>query len=170
MKINPPRNDHSLQTKWAQKRVVYTEDNPPPKVGLDFSDDIDIVDQSGADEADINNIVSRYHKTGVLPGIDAPQVFADVSDSLSYQEALQTVITAEAQFMALDATTRKKFDNNPAEFLAFVDDPRNAQELVQMGLATLAPSTPSPAAPEAPEAPSRSSKAKAKSPPAETEE
>ena len=138
---NLNRNDNYLELKWSGQL-------PPPVDGVDCSNDPGVTDPSGADDADINNIVSRFHKTGVLPNINVAAVYADVSNALSYQDALQTVINAENQFMALDAKTRKKFSNNPAEFLEFVDDPQNASELVSMGLATLADKTPSPAAPD----------------------
>lgn len=138
---NLNRNDDYLQRKWAGQTEPYVD-------GIDFSNDPGVCDPSGADDADINNIVSRFHKTGVLPNINVAAVYADVSNALSYQDALQTVINAENQFMALDAKTRKKFSNNPAEFLEFVDDPQNASELVSMGLAELVDKTPSPAAPD----------------------
>lgn len=135
------RNDNALELKWSGKGPAYVD-------GIDCSNDPGVTDPSGAEDADINNIVSRFHKTGVLPNINVAAVYADVSNALSYQDALQTVINAENQFMALDAKTRKKFSNNPSEFLEFVDDPQNAAELVTMGLATLVDKSPSPAAPD----------------------
>jgi phage internal scaffolding protein len=107
--------------------------------------------------------VATYHKTGVLPQFrDNPGIYADVSDAPSYQDALQIVINAENQFMTLDAKTRKKFSNNPHEFLEFVENPENAAELVAMGLAIPRDATPSPAAPEPRGGQPRSPKAKAK--------
>lgn len=38
--------------------------------------------------------------------------------------------------MALPAQVRAKFSNDAAEFLDFVQNPKNADELVAMGLAT----------------------------------
>lgn len=134
------RNDDYLERKWSGKTEPYVD-------GIDCSNDPGCTDPSGAQDADINNIVATFHKTGVLPNINVQGVYADVSNPMSYQDALQTVINAEKQFMALDAKTRKKFSNNPAEFLEFVDDPQNAAELVSMGLGTIVDKTPSPAAP-----------------------
>ena len=64
---------------------------------------------------------------------------------MDYHEAQNIVINAQNQFNALNASLRKKFDNDPALFLAFAEDPKNAQELVTLGLAKLRP--PSPADP-----------------------
>jgi len=151
------RNDDYLQRKWSGQ-IPYD----PKTYGIDCSSDPGVTDPSGAEDADINNIVARFHKTGVLPNVNVPGVFADVSDAPSYQDALQIVINAENQFMALDAKTRKKFSNNPAEFLEFVENPENAQELVNMGLATLVEPTPSPAFPNPTGGQPAPSKAKAK--------
>lgn len=136
------RNDNTLELKWSTPLS-----KPYVDPGIDFSHDRGVTDPSGADDADINNIVARFHKTGVLPNINVPGVFADVSSALSYQDSLQVIINAENQFMALDAKTRKKFSNSPAEFLEFVENPENGPELVKMGLATLVEPTPSPASP-----------------------
>ena len=37
-------------------------------------------------------------------------------------------------FEELPATIRKKFENDPAKFLDFVNDERNADEMVELGL------------------------------------
>lgn len=142
------RNDNILEQKWSQKRVLYTEANPYKDPGIDFTDDPGMTDPSGAADCDINNIVATYHKTGILPGIDSEHLFADVSDAPSYQDAMGIVVQAQNQFMALDAKTRKYFDNDISTFLDFVDNPANGPELVRLGLATIRPATPSPAVPE----------------------
>ncbi|AZL82810.1 internal scaffolding protein [Apis mellifera associated microvirus 8] len=101
--------------------------------------------QSERDDTDINVIVDRYQKTGLLPAnLATPQWGVDVSDAPSYQQAVQVVIDAERMFGSLDAKIRKEFDNDPAKFLAFVDDPANADKLIEMGLreAPPAPSEP----------------------------
>lgn len=137
------RTDNALSLKWSAKPDPTWRDP-----GVDFTGDPGRADPSFAKDADINNIVATYHKTGVFPGANGPAVFADVSDAPSYQEALQVVINAENAFMTLDAKTRKKFDNDPTQMLAFLEDPKNRAEAAALGmLAETAPS-PSPAAPD----------------------
>lgn len=140
------RNDDTLQKKWSPAPKLNSYVDP----GIDFSHDPGLTNPADGPDCDINNIVAKYHKTGVLPNTNVQGVFADVSDMPTYQDALQIVINAENQFMALDANTRRKFDNDPAKFLDFVDDPRNGPDLVKMGLATLVPPPPSLAAPDLP--------------------
>lgn len=141
MKIHS-KHDSILEQKWSQKRVLYTDTNPYIDPGIDFTGDPGKTDQSQAAECDINNILKNYQRTGVLPNVNKEALYADVSNPVSYQEALDLVINAQNQFDALDAHTRQRFSNDPAEFLAFVDDPKNAQELVKLGLATLRPEDP----------------------------
>lgn len=102
--------------------------------GLDCSGDISLVQQHAKDECDINKIVEKHQRTGVLPVNQQQPVYGDFSSPVEFQEAMNIVNTAKAAFESLDAKVRKQFDNNPAEFLAFVDDPANAEELVKMGL------------------------------------
>lgn len=133
------RNDDKLIKKWTQKRIVRDELTSYKSKPLDCSILPSKTDQSQARDCDVNFILQRFKKTGVLPGINAQALYADVSDAPSYQEALNTVLLANDQFNALDAPTRKKFGNDPSQFLEFVHDPKNAQELINMGLATQRP-------------------------------
>jgi len=120
--------------------------------GLDCSKDKGRTKQSMKDECDINKITARYERTGALPDMirEDPQ-YGDFSDVPSFQEALHLVSLAETQFGALDARVRARFENDPAQFLAFATDPANLGEMVKLGLAVERPSpTPSPAASSAP--------------------
>lgn len=92
--------------------------------------------QSFKAECDINAIMARYIKTGVIEHTAryAPQ-YGDFSDVKSYQEALHAVQEADAMFMSLPAQVRAKFDNDAGKFLDFVQDPSNVDEMGKLGLA-----------------------------------
>lgn len=149
------RNDDDLQRKWNSPH------NPKNRGDIDFSGDPGLTEQSHAKDCDINNIVATYHKTGVFPEA-GELLFADVSDAPTYQDALQTVINAENAFMALDAKTRKRFDNDATQMLAFLDNPENRAEAIALGMIPAPAPTPSPASPELPGGQPGPSKAKAK--------
>lgn len=103
--------------------------------------------QSARDECDINRIVARFEKSGILPTIDRVGIFVDVSNVGDYREALERVETAREAFMRLPAVARERFDNDPATFLDFMADPANEPEAVKLGLvAPKAPEAPAPAA------------------------
>lgn len=90
--------------------------------------------QAHAAECDINNIVARYKQTGILPEIARQGVFGDVSNIPDYQTALNIVEDAEKAFMALPAKVRERFGHNPGELVDFVQDVKNREEAIKLGL------------------------------------
>jgi len=91
--------------------------------------------QSFKDECDINVIMSRYLSTGELPDLSliSPQ-YLDVSSGFDFQSMQDQVIEAQSLFDALPSKIRSRFENDPGQFLAFVSDPQNTNELRSMGL------------------------------------
>lgn len=124
-----------------------------PGAGIDFSNDKGVTKQSDAEGCDINRIMKRYEKTGALPDmIKMNAQYGDFSSVPDFQEALNIVNKARAQFNALDAHIRNRFNNDPAEFLDFATNPANQEEMIKMGLAErkpVAPPEPPPAVPPA---------------------
>lgn len=96
--------------------------------------------QSEAEDCDINNIVKKYQSTGLLPDMikENPQ-YGDFSSVADFQQSMDIIAFANAQFNALDAHVRDRFANDPAKFLAFCEKTENAEELIKMGLATRRP-------------------------------
>lgn len=109
--------------------------NPRRKVVLEFPNPSK-THQSFKDECDINRIVARYQKTGLLPQVNSQPQYGDFCTSDDYQTSMNKVLHAQNSFMSLPAKVRARFENDPAKFLDFVYDPENAQELVSLGLAT----------------------------------
>ncbi|RYF32309.1 MAG: hypothetical protein EOO38_31115, partial [Cytophagaceae bacterium] len=56
----------------------------------------------------------------------------------------------KAQFDALPAKIRDRFNNDPSRFLAFCENPENEAELVQLGLRDAKPEEPPAPAPAVP--------------------
>ena len=90
--------------------------------------------QADAAGVDINAIMKKYEKTGVLPVQGREAFYADVSQMGDYRTALEQVRMANDAFMQLPAAVRSKFDNEPALFLDFCSDDSNRAEMVEMGL------------------------------------
>lgn len=103
--------------------------------------------QSFAEECDINNIVRKAAKNGFTPPDDGNRFYGDFSESVDYRSALDLIMDAQRQFDDLPSNVRARFANDPANFLDFVHNPENAEELVKMGLATLREPVATPVAP-----------------------
>ena len=89
-----------------------------------------------ADECDINNIMRQYEQTGLIAHVNQYEGnYGDFTDVVDYRTACDVVIRANEMFETLPSGVRARFQNDPSTFLAFVDDPANADALVEMGLA-----------------------------------
>lgn len=109
------------------------------KTGLSCLD-ASLTQQQFAEEADINTIVNRFLKSGVLPTpVSMPQ-YIDYEGVFDFQSAMNTVRAADENFMRLDAKVRARFNNSPQEFLEFFANPENASEAIRLGLAIPTPS------------------------------
>lgn len=94
------------------------------------------VQQHFAEECDINNIMRQYEQTGLWTHVNQYQgEYGDFTDVVDYQTAYDVVLKADEMFSTLPAVVRARFENDPASFLAFVDNPANTDELVKLGLA-----------------------------------
>lgn len=125
-----------------------------PKVKVELTEwDPSMTKQSERQEADINFIVQRYQKTGVLRHRDTYDGDYGEFAAIDYHEAMNAVTAAQQMFESLPSSIRTRFHNDPGEFVNFVEAPENREELVKMRLArpTAEPPTPPLEAPLAPE-------------------
>jgi phage internal scaffolding protein len=120
-----------------------------------FFDDPSLTKQAFKDECDINRIMRRWLKDGVVTHLSsAAAVYRDVSSDIDYQVVMNQVIDLQDSFMNLPSNIRKRFSNDPLNLLDFIQDPDNAKEAVELGLvsapevADLAVKESPPAAPE----------------------
>lgn len=91
--------------------------------------------QAFKDECDINKILEGYLKTGMIEHANTVQGrYGDFTSAPDYQAACQAIIDANDMFNTLPAKIRKQFDNDPAEFLEFAQNPSNEAEMRSMGL------------------------------------
>jgi len=92
--------------------------------------------QSHKDECDINKILIKYQKTGLLEFVNKNQPQYGDFSGFDFMNAMNTVAKASEMFDQLPAAVRKRFNNEPGEFMTFVDDPANTDEAIRLGLAT----------------------------------
>lgn len=92
--------------------------------------------QSFAAECNINTIMANFQATGLVAFVNKNQgQYADVV-GLDFQTSVDQIVAAQRMFDELPALWRKKFHNNPHEFIEFVEDAGNREEAIKMGLIT----------------------------------
>lgn len=91
--------------------------------------------QSFRDETDINLIVGKYRTTGFVDHVNLQEkVYGDFSSGEDYRESVERVQRANDLFASLPARLRARVDNDPSKLPAFIMDPKNTEELVELGL------------------------------------
>lgn len=91
--------------------------------------------QSFADQVNINKIIERHRKTGMVSHLNAAEPFyGDVSELRSYEESLMVVQKATDLFMGMSSSVRARFDNDPQKMIEFLEDPKNHEEAIKLGM------------------------------------
>ena len=104
----------------------------------DNSQSVSRTKQSFKKEADINCIMAKYSKTGVL--VDPSRIptrmpqFGDFSSVVDYQGLCNKKIEVDNYFMSLPASVRQRFDNDVNKLIAFMADEKNVDEALKLGL------------------------------------
>lgn len=93
-----------------------------------------IVEQCHRSVVDVNNIVKKYHATGSLPQRLSRGVYGDFTNMTDYHDCVNRVNDALSDFAALPSVIRKRFGNDPAQLLAFLEDENNRAEAMELGL------------------------------------
>lgn len=133
------------------KRVTFDNLKLDPRTG-ELVEIPSMTKQEFVAECDINNIIKQYSTSGVIKHISAKAAegqYVDLPDDVDFQQSLEIVRQGQAAFATLPSSVRSRFQNNAQEFLMFMADPANQDEMIKLGLAT---DTRPPKAPETPPA------------------
>lgn len=93
-----------------------------------------VTQQQFRDEVDINTIVRNFGITGEMPENLKMPVSGDFTGISDYHQALNLVLQAEDGFMTLPGDMRARFQNDPGQLLAFLENPANKDEAIKLGL------------------------------------
>lgn len=133
------RQPYNYDVKAASDAVAFESVNPT------------LAQQQFKDEADINRLVDRFLRTGEIPPVDGRAIYGNFLDiPLSYQDCLEAVCRAQEVFDELPSKLRQRFNNDPAELLSFLQDPKNLDEAVKLGLLEKPAPEPEPVVPAEP--------------------
>ena len=91
--------------------------------------------QSMQAACDINNIMAKYIKTGVLPSVTQRQaIYGDFTKLGDLQGAMLLLNNARIKFRQLPADVQKFFKGDVESMLSFISDPANFDKAVELGL------------------------------------
>jgi len=111
---------------------------------------VSLTEQAHEGSTNINKIISRAKRTGMLPNRGNPGFYGDFTNAVDFHTAQNKIIHAKEQFLTLPAAIRKRFDNDPGELLNFLSDESNIDEAMELGIIP----RPAPAQSEGPSEPS----------------
>lgn len=115
---------------------IYDSDSVSEETGLMCLDETRTHEEF-AEECDINVIAARFGIGNEMPDISNWVQNVDIENEVSdFQSAMNILNEAQRQFDGLPAKVRSYFNNSPGEFVNFVSDEKNAEEMVRLGLAT----------------------------------
>lgn len=105
------------------------------RVQIFFDPSEGMTQQSFREECDINILMSRYSYNDLLAHTAQFQgQYGDFTCIPDFQSACNAIAAANEMFMTLPANIRNHFENDPGQFLAFVDNPDNKVAMQDMGL------------------------------------
>lgn len=95
------------------------------------------VEQYHKAEVDINNIIKRNAGNLELIAKNSQLVGFNMDDipTNDFQEMMNIMVKAKEAFASIPSKIRAHFDNDPAQYMDFVRNPENMQQLVDWGLA-----------------------------------
>lgn len=104
------------------------------KISIDYSATPSQTKSEFKDECDINNVVKRALRTGMLPTVDREALYADFTEINDYATASIKIAEATQAFEQLPSDIKEQFGNDVSQLLNFVDDPANEEEAIKLGL------------------------------------
>lgn len=87
------------------------------------------------EEVDINNILAKYRKTGIIEHVArGRKLYGDFTEVKDVAEAMDVSARAKAIFEELPATLRNEFKNSIPGFFDFINDEKNFDKCVEWGI------------------------------------
>lgn len=107
-----------------------------PERVTQVNDEPSLAQQHMKSETDINTIVQRYMKTGVLGNPSAATRMPKYGDftSLEYMDMRNAIADIDQEFASLPARIRGRFQNDPHQLIRFLEKPENLPEAIKLGL------------------------------------
>lgn len=93
-----------------------------------------MTEQAHKDTTDINHILADYRRTGLIKHAKKHEGQYDDVTGVDFETSMKIIADTKSLFEGLPSEIRKEFNQNPTEFLNFVQNPKNEEKLHQMGI------------------------------------
>lgn len=124
-------NKTRFKTAYSPSKRIYANN-----LGVDGQKMPSRTVQASKDECDINTIMKRYKQVGIIDHVNTAKAhYGDYTAVNEYQDSMNLINQANADFMALPSDIRQLFNNDAGEFLEFATNPKNLDEMIELGLA-----------------------------------
>ena len=91
-------------------------------------------EQSHKNQCDINKIIDKYDKTGIIKHVSSFEgKFGDLT-GVDFKMMQDKVANARSMFQELPSNIRKEFDNDPGRLLEFMENPDNRKKAEELGI------------------------------------
>mgnify|MGYP000367067270 CR=1 FL=1 len=115
------------------QRVIDRRANGSRRVCF-ITDPGSVVEGHHKNEVDINQIMQKYRVTGFLESNAREANYGDFTNATDFYDMKNRIIDAESDFAKLPSYLRTRFNNDPAQLLAFLEDPQNLSEARELGI------------------------------------
>lgn len=116
------------QLAKVKRRKVVSTFKEPSKTQQHFKD-----------EVNVNNIVKKFTETGQVSHLNHSRAQYGEAPDVDFRSAMDIVQKAQETFDSLPSELRKRFGNDPANYLEFVQNPENIEEMYDLGMISSMP-------------------------------
>jgi len=94
-----------------------------------------LTEQAHKDKTDMHNIMRQYERTGIIEHTAKYKgQYGNFIHALDFRSATTLIVQAEEMFLSVPSKLRKRFNNDPSEYIDFMQNPDNYEEIRKMGL------------------------------------
>lgn len=97
--------------------------------GIDFTDDPGFTIQEQYQQTEINTILDRYQRTGIIDHVQKHEPQYGEFAAYDFHANQNMIVKITESFNDLPAKTRSEFDHDPAKFVEFLADQHNIEDM-----------------------------------------
>jgi len=107
-------------------RTAYGKRN---RIKTSFKDSVSQTVQEQKDSTDVNKILERFNRTELIDHVNSHEPQYGDFTGYDFQTNQNKVAEAQSMFNALPAKVRQKFNHNPQEYLNYIADQANIDDM-----------------------------------------